>query len=144
MMNMFVSFFSVSCPTNEQGSHLWMNWSPITADAEGSHQLCHSWISTWPCLSLKWQELPRFVPTYIPGSTEFVPVCFKKKKKKKFRNVIKLNEKMKILSKYFLYTMLKMCNDGLAGLGRTFLNVIMLSLPVQLQYLITLKFLIFL
>lgn len=51
---------------------------------------------------------------------------------------------MKILSKYFLYTMLKMCNYGLAGLGRTFLNVIMLSLPVQLQYLITLKFLIFL
>lgn len=43
----------------------------------------------------------------------------------------------------FIYFYLLMSNDGLAGLGQIILNVIMLSLPVQLQYLITLKFLIF-
>lgn len=38
----------------------------------------------------------------------------------------------------FIYFYLLMSNDGLAGLGQIILNVIMLSLPVQLQYLITL------
>lgn len=40
-------------PTNEQVYQLRVTWSPFTTSAEGSHLLCHSWISTWPSLSLK-------------------------------------------------------------------------------------------
>lgn len=56
-----------------QVSQLWVIWPPFTAGAGGSHLLCQSWISMWPCLSLKWQELPRFVFVGVPSSAAISP-----------------------------------------------------------------------
>lgn len=46
---------------DEQVSHLWGTSFPFTAAVEGYRLGYQSWISTWLCLSLKWQESLRFV-----------------------------------------------------------------------------------
>lgn len=51
----------------EQESQLWVIWCPSTAGAGGSQMNCQSWISTWPWLSSKWQELPRSATVLVAG-----------------------------------------------------------------------------
>lgn len=55
------------CLIYEQEFPVWRIWSPSTGSVGESHLLSLSWISTWPCLSLRWQVSLRWVKVSSPA-----------------------------------------------------------------------------